>query len=341
MATIGVFLEAAEGSPKPLLAGALAAARGGGGHRIVGLATEDSAAGCEAFLAAHGGGRLVVLPSAVAPGAWPPARLAAFLAAAVQSEGLDVLLGLTTPLGRDVLPRAAAALDAPLVMEAVRVDVAAGIARAPLFSGKVWADLRLSARPTVIGVRPNAVPPAPAAGPVETAICAGPVAPDGRVRLTGTVRREGRLEAGRVPDLTEARVVISGGRPMGPRENYRILYECAAVLGAAVGASRAAVDAGLAPYEMQVGQTGKTVSPDLYIACGLSGSVQHFAGMKTSKVIVAINNDRHAPIFSKCDYGIVADLFVAVPALTAALKAAGPSTSSGPAPSQVEGRVSG
>jgi electron transfer flavoprotein alpha subunit len=121
-------------------------------------------------------------------------------------------------------------------------------------------------------------------------------------------------------DLTEANVIITGGRPIGSSENYQILRDCADTLDAAVGASRAAVDAGYAPHSMQVGQTGKTVSPKLYIGCGLSGSVQHFAGMKTSKVIVAINTDRDAPIFGKCDYGIVGDLFEVVPVLTEVLK---------------------
>ncbi len=121
-------------------------------------------------------------------------------------------------------------------------------------------------------------------------------------------------------DLTEPTVIISGGRPMASSENFKILDDCAKKLEAVVGASRAAVDAGFAPHSMQVGQTGKIVSPKLYIGCGLSGSVQHFAGMKTSKVIVAINTDKDAPIFSKSDYGIIGDLFEVVPALTKELE---------------------
>ena len=122
------------------------------------------------------------------------------------------------------------------------------------------------------------------------------------------------------PDLTEANIIISGGRAMGSSENFKIIYDCADVVHASVGASRAAVDSGYVPYDMQVGQTGKTVNPKLYVACGISGSIQHLSGMRTSKCIVAINTDEDAPIFQKADYGIVADLFKAVPILTQEFK---------------------
>jgi electron transfer flavoprotein alpha subunit len=165
-------------------------------------------------------------------------------------------------------------------------------------------------------LRPNAVEPAAAPGAApEIAPLRVAVTAPGRVRvLEVKAASEGRI------DLAEANVIVTGGRPIGAAENFQILEACARELGGAVGASRAAVDAGFAPHAMQVGQTGKTVSPRLYIGCGLSGSVQHFAGMKTAKVIVGINTDKDAPIFEKCDYGIVGDLFEVVPALTEALR---------------------
>ncbi len=317
MSATGVFMESAGGRGKPLVAGAIAAARAGSARPLVGLCMEEAVGSCRELLAAHGGGRLVSLPAGAAAGVWEPARIAAFLAAAVKTESLSALVGLATPSGRDVLARVAALLDSPLVMDAVRVDLGAGVVRQPMYSGKVLADLRPGAGPLIVAVRPNAVAAESGSGPVEDAAFVAPVEADARIRL---VERFARDHAG-VPELAEARVVISGGRPMANFENFGILFSCAKALGGAVGASRAAVDAGMAPYEMQVGQTGKTVNPDLYIACGISGSVQHFAGMKTSKVIVAINTDRNAPIYSKCDYGIVGDLFEVVPALTKALTA--------------------
>jgi len=167
-------------------------------------------------------------------------------------------------------------------------------------------------------LRPNAVEPVKSTGAAKIETFTADSADPGLVRVSDT--KQGG--AGKL-DLTEAPVVITGGRAIKAAENYKMLEECADLIGAAVGASRAAVDAGYAPHSMQVGQTGKTVSPKLYIACGVSGAVQHFAGMKTSRVIVAINEDKDAPIFSKCDYGIVGDIFEVVPRLTAQLREGG------------------
>jgi electron transfer flavoprotein alpha subunit len=203
-----------------------------------------------------------------------------------------------------------------MAADCVAVDFAAKTVQKSHFSGKTVATIRLDAEVVLATIRPNAIEPVNAPVEAEVLQFAPAVSGPGRVSIV-----EAKLSGSDKMDLTEAGVIITGGRPIGSAENYKILEECAAALGsAAVGASRAAVDAGFAPHSMQVGQTGKTVSPKLYIGCGLSGSVQHFAGMKTSKVIVAINTDKDAPIFEKCDYGIIGDLFEVVPALTEALK---------------------
>ena len=167
-------------------------------------------------------------------------------------------------------------------------------------------------------IRPNAIEAVEASAEAVVESFAAAVEDPGLVKVIKVEKEESDNV-----DLTEAAVIVTGGRPIASAENYQILDECAKLLGGTIGASRAAVDAGFAPHAMQVGQTGKTVSPRLYIGCGLSGSVQHFAGMKTSKVIVAINTDKDAPIFEKCDYGIVGDLFEVVPILIEILKANG------------------
>jgi electron transfer flavoprotein alpha subunit len=217
--------------------------------------------------------------------------------------------------GRDLAPRLAAKLGAGLVSDVTGVEVVEDgrlrITR-PIYAGKAIARVVEKSRPQMATVRPN-VFPVPPPDPSRTAQVEEVEAEVGDIRAI--VREVVQTATGRV-ELTEADIIVSGGRGMGGPENYALIRELADVLGAAVGASRAAVDAGWRPHSDQVGQTGKTVSPTLYIACGISGAIQHLAGMKSSRYIVAINKDPEAPIFKVADYGIVADLFTAVPLLT-------------------------
>jgi electron transfer flavoprotein alpha subunit len=178
------------------------------------------------------------------------------------------------------------------------------------------ATLKTEGEYHIYGVRPNAIEASPAPGEAEMISFQAEIINEG---LTVKEIKQGDFSG---IDLTEADIILSGGRGMENSENFSVLFECAEKLGAAVGASRVAVDEGWVPYTMQVGQTGKTVSPKVYIACGISGSVQHFAGMKTAAMIIAVNKDPGAAIMKNCDYFVVADLFDIVPALTARLKIA-------------------
>ena len=220
-----------------------------------------------------------------------------------------VILGAST-LGKDLSARLSARLGAPLAMEcvAVRVDGGNIIATRPMYGGKVVAEVALNGKPQMVAIRPNAmsISESQGAGNLEK-LAVDPA--DSALQFV-----EKKLESGKV-ELTEADIVVSGGRGMGGSD-YAALEKLADLLGGAVGASRSAVDEGWRPHSDQVGQTGKVVSPNLYIACGISGAIQHLAGMSSSKVIVAINKDEEAPIFSKADYGIVGDLHDFVPLLT-------------------------
>ena len=228
---------------------------------------------------------------------------------------VNTLLGLTSAQGKELLPRIAAALDAPLVMDCIDLNLSDGRVKKSQFSGKTIATIQVKGPFSIYGVRPNVFEAKPS--PAEAEVI--PFKTD--LESDGLVVREVRQDASRGIDLTEADIIISGGRGMKNPDNFRILSECAELIGAAVGASRVAVDAGWVPHSMQVGQTGATVSPKVYIACGISGSVQHFAGMKTSGLIVAVNTDPEANIVKKCDYYIVADLFEVIPLLTNQLAA--------------------
>jgi electron transfer flavoprotein alpha subunit len=226
----------------------------------------------------------------------------------------DVVLASHTPTGRDFMPRVAARLGAGLASDCVALsfDGAKIKARRAVYAGKATVDVEfLGAGPQLATVRPNALGAFKADAGKTAQVTPISVALDA---LKTKVVEVQKSSSGR-PDVTEASIVVSGGRSLKSADGFKMIEEMADVLGAAVGASRAAVDAGYRPHRDQVGQTGKVVSPTLYIACGISGAIQHLAGMRTSKTIVAINTDPEAPIFQVADYGVVGDIFALVPLL--------------------------
>lgn len=246
-------------------------------------------------------------------------RFAKVIADVARARGATMIVGASSTFSKDVLPRAAALLDAAMVSEVVGVSVEAGEPefRRVMFAGNVIATVRIEGPVRVATVRAAgfAAPGATAQCPVEKVAVDEAVLP----AFLEFVDREAKA-AGR-PDATEARVVVSGGRAFKNAEDFeRLVGGLADALGAAVGSSRALVDAGITPNSLQVGQTGKIVAPDLYIALGISGAIQHMAGMKDTKIIVAVNKDDEAPIFEVADYGLVADVYDAVPKLIEKLK---------------------
>jgi len=312
MARTGILVETEKGTVKDTSLGVITAAAG---QEIYALVLDDNPIDVKEKLSEYGVQTIVSIKISAVNLGTSPDLTAEAVAAAIKEYELCALLGTASATGKDIFARTAAILDEPLVSDCVEVNIDERKIRKSHFSGKTFATLKVAGSVLLCTIRPNAIEPVKSEGNADiTEFTAGVTDPE-LIKVIET--KQGSVDT---LDLTEAPVVITGGRAIEDAGNYKMLKECANLMGAAVGASRAAVDAGYAPHSMQVGQTGKTVSPKLYIACGVSGAVQHFAGMKTSKVIVAINEDKDAPIFAKCDYGIVGDIFEVVPRLTEALK---------------------
>ena len=225
----------------------------------------------------------------------------------------DALLAAATTTGKNILPRVAAALDVAQISDIVSIE-SEDIFKRPIYAGNAIQTVQTTDAKKIITVRMTAFPAASEGNSVAPIEDLDSVADPGLSKFVGH-----ELSESSRPELTSAKTIISGGRGVGSAENFKLIEAVADKLGAAVGASRAAVDAGYVPNDYQVGQTGKIVAPDLYIAVGISGAIQHLAGMKDSKVIVAINKDEEAPIFQIADYGLVADLFDVLPDLEKAL----------------------
>ena len=311
MAEVLVLVDSVDGKVKKATLELLTAARQLGEPAAVVAGAPGTAAALKDQLAEYGAAKIYVAESddimsyAVAP------KAEALAAAAEQASPAAVLLS-STPDNKEIAARTALKLDSGLLYDAVGVD-GDGNATQQIFGAAITVTSKVKKGTPVITVRPNSFAPEPASGAAEEVALSLTVSDSGKAaKVVDSVVEE----KGSRPQLSDASVVVSGGRGIGNADNFAIIEKLADSLGAAVGASRAVVDAGWVPHSMQVGQTGVTVSPQLYIAVGISGAIQHRAGMQTSKTIVAINKDPEAPIFELADYGVVGDLFQVAPQLT-------------------------
>ncbi len=305
-----VIAEHDNASLKVATLNAVAAAQQLGGDLDILVAGADCAAAASAAAAIPGVGKVICADNAVY--AHQLAENVSLLIAEIAANYDNVVAPATTS-GKNTMPRVAALLDVAQISDIISVESADTFTR-PIYAGNVIATVQSADAKKVITVRTTAFDAVAAEGGSASVEACASVHDAGTSQFIGE-----EVAVSDRPELTAASVVISGGRGMQNGDNFKLLEGIADKLGAAIGASRAAVDAGFVPNDYQVGQTGKIVAPDLYIAVGISGAIQHLAGMKDSKVIVAINKDEDAPIFQVADYGLVADLFAALPEMEAAL----------------------
>ncbi|HUN56941.1 MAG TPA: FAD-binding protein [Candidatus Binataceae bacterium] len=286
------------------------------GGQAIAVVTGDNASGPAAEIAKYGVSKVIVLEDPRLANDLADAAAQA-LAGLAKSVNAETILTTATALGKDLMPRLAAKLNAPMASEIIAINDDGTMIR-PMYAGNVLATIELEGPVRVVTVRGTAFD---AAKPGDTVAPVEKVTPElDPAGLKMEFVAFNAIKSDR-PQLTEARIVVSGGRGLKSGENFKTVLEpLVDEMGAAMGASRAAVDAGFVPNDLQVGQTGKVVAPELYVAVGISGAIQHLAGMKDSKTIVAINKDEEAPIFGVADFGLVADLFKAVPEMVEELK---------------------
>jgi electron transfer flavoprotein alpha subunit len=280
---------------------------------VVGPDTE----GLASELASYGADKVHVFDDA-AYGAYATEPWARAVAAVVEETKPSVVLFPMTAMGKDLAPRVAARIGAGLASDCVELEAVEGrlSARRPMYAGKAYATVEWAGDPQLASLRPNVFALETPDTSRTAEVVKGTADTASRAKVTATeTAAQGKIE------LTEAQIIVSGGRGLKGPEHFSLITDLAEAMGAAVGASRAVVDAGWVEHQMQVGQTGKTVSPSLYVACGISGAIQHLAGMSSSKFIVAINKDPDAPIFKVANYGILGDVFEVLPKLTEAAKA--------------------
>jgi electron transfer flavoprotein alpha subunit len=320
MATILTFAEQRDGKLRRASLEVVSEARrlaGGLGASVTAVLIGPGTESLAPELASYGADRVVVFDDA-ALGAYATEAYALALAQAISDAKPSVVLVPFTAMGKDLAPRVAAKAGAGLASDCVALEAKGGklVARRPMYAGKAYATVEWAGEPQMATLRPNvfALGQADPSRQAEVVKGKAPASPRAKVTAVG-VSAQGKVQ------LTEAQTIVSGGRGLKGPENFPLVEALAEAMGAAVGASRAVVDAGWVDHQMQVGQTGKTVSPTLYVACGISGAIQHLAGMSSSKCIVAVNKDADAPIFKVADYGILGDVFEVLPKLTAVAKA--------------------